>query len=166
MRRAAYWLFPIIAIGVAVFIVVFMIEVNPTDSAVAEAPNPHETVSSEESNESSSSWMTGLHLTKEKEYSYPINEVVIEMDSQSTVPKSHKYHLTILLKDSYEFFCLKQELKNTNLSYLLNQEGSAMSVTIDSDDYNALANLLLKLKTYQISATLSPVKEDLPNGKI
>ena len=102
MRRAAYWLFPIIAIGVAVFIIVFMIQVNPADSAVAEAANPHETVSSEESNESSSSWMNGLQLTKEKEYSYPINEVVIEMDAQSTVQKSHKYHLAILLKDSYE----------------------------------------------------------------
>ena len=74
--------------------------------------------------------------------------------------KSHKYHLTVLLKDSYEFFCLKQELKNTNLSYLYNQEGSAMRVDIDADDYNVLANLLLKLKTYQISATLSPLKED------
>jgi len=160
MRKAAYWLFPIIAIFVAVFIVLFMIQINPTPSTIAEEDNSHKESSSDETNESSSSWMNGLHLTKEKEYSYPINEVVIEMDAQSSVPKSHKYHLTVLLKDSYEFFCLKQELKNTNLSYLLNQEGSAMSVDIDSDDYNALANLLLKLKTYQISATLSSFKED------
>jgi hypothetical protein len=160
MRKAAYWLFPIIAICVAIFITIFMIQINPTSSAVVEESNSHESSSSDESNESSSNWMNGLHLTKEKEYSYPINEVVIEMDPQSSVLKSHKYHLVVLLKDSYEFFCLKQELKNTNLSYLLNQEGSAMSVEIDSDDYNALANLLLKLKTYQISATLSPVKED------
>lgn len=137
-----------------------MIQINPTPEAIAEESNAHGKSSSDETNESSLSWMNGLHLTKEKEYSYPINEVVIEMDSQSSVPKSHKYHLAVLLKDSYEFFCLKQELKNTNLSYLLNQEGSAMSVDIDSDDYNALANLLLKLKTYQISATLSSFKED------
>jgi hypothetical protein len=160
MRRAAYWLFPIIAIFVALFIVIFMIQINPTPSTDVEESNSHESISPDESNESSSGWMNGLHLTKEKEYSYPINEVVIDMDTQSSVPKSHKYHLAVLLKDSYEFFCLKQEIKNTNLSYLLNQEGSAMSVNIDSDDYNALANLLLKLKTYQISATLSPVKED------
>ncbi|MFH0709196.1 MAG: hypothetical protein V2A75_03225 [Pseudomonadota bacterium] len=158
MRKAAYWLFPLIAIFVAVFIVVFMIQINPTPSAIAQESDSHK--NSDETNVSSSSWMNGLHLTKEKEYSYPINEVVIEMDAQSSVAKSHKYHLTVLLKDSYEFFCLKQELKNTDLSYLLNQEGSAMSVDIDSDDYNALANLLLKLKTYQISATLSPLKED------
>ena len=31
--------------------------------------------------------MNGLHLTKEKEYFYPVNEVVIEMDSQSSVLK-------------------------------------------------------------------------------
>ncbi|MCX6061211.1 MAG: hypothetical protein NT103_03050 [Campylobacterales bacterium] len=138
-----------------------MIQINPTPSTIVEeANNSAESTLSDETNESTNGWMNGLHLTKEKEYSYPINEVVIEMDTQSSVLKSHKYHLAVLLKDSYEFFCLKQELKNTNLSYLLNQEGSAMSVEIDSDDYNALANLLLKLKTYQISATLSPVKED------
>jgi len=160
MRRAAYWLFPIIAICVAVFIVVFLIEVNSSTEVVTQEPTSHDIIVSEESNDSSRSWINGLHLTKEKEYFYPVNEVVIKMDSQSSVLKSHKYHLAILLKDSYEFFCLKQELKNTNLSYLLNQEGSSMRVDIDSDDYNALANLLLKLKTYQISATLSPFKED------
>ena len=160
MRRAAYWLFPIIAIFVAIFIVVFMVQINPAPTAIAEESSAHEKISPDETNESSSGWMNGLHLTKEKEYSYPINEVIIEMDTQSSVPKSHKYHLAVLLKDSYEFFCLKQEIQNTNLSYLLNQEGSAMSVDIDSDDYNALANLLLKLKTYQISATLSSFKED------
>jgi len=160
MRKAAYWLFPIIAIFVAIFIVLFMIQINPTPSAIAEESSSVESTLLDETNESSNGWMNGLHLTKEKEYSYPINEVVIEMDTPLSILKSHKYHLVVLLKDSYEFFCLKQELKNTNLSYLLNQEGSAMSVEIDSDDYNALANLLLKLKTYQISATLSPVKED------
>jgi len=160
MRKAAYWLFPIIAIFVAIFIILFMIQINPTPSTIVEESSSADNTLSDESNESSNGWMNGLHLTKEKEYSYPINEVVIEMDIQSSVLKSHKYHFVVLLKDSYEFFCLKQELKNTNLSYLLNQEGSAMSVEIDSDDYNALANLLLKLKTYQISATLSPVKED------
>lgn len=160
MRKAAYWLFPIIAIFVAIFIVLFMIQINPTPSAIAEESSSAESTLLDDTNESSNGWMNGLHLTKEKEYSYPINEVVIEMDTPLSILKSHKYHLVVLLKDSYEFFCLKQELKNTNLSYLLNQEGSAMSVEIDSDDYNALANLLLKLKTYQISATLSPVKED------
>lgn len=160
MRRAAYWLFPIIAICVAVFIVVLLIEVNPTASVGVQKKASHEIFFSDDTNESSRSWMNGLHLTKEKEYFYPINEVVIEMDSQSSVSKSHKYHLTVLLKDSYEFFCLKQELKSTNLSYLYNQEGSVMRVDIDADDYNVLANLLLKLKTYQISATLSPLKED------
>lgn len=160
MRRAAYWLFPIIAVCVAVFIVILLIEVNPTDPVVSHEQVSHDIVMSDDTNESPQSWINGLHLTKEKEYSYPINEVVIEMDSQSSVLKSHKYHLTILLKDSYEFFCLKQELKNTDLSYLLNQEGSTMRVDIDADDYNTLANLLLKLKTYQISATLSPIKEE------
>jgi hypothetical protein len=160
MRRAAYWLFPIIASCVAVFIVVFMVQINPSASVVSEKRDSHDELSTQDTNGSSHSWINGFKLTKEKDYSYPINEFVMQMDNKANSTKSQKYQMKVLLRDSYEFFCLKQELKTTNLSYLLNQEGSSMSVEIDSDDYNALTNLLLKLKTYQITATLLPLKEE------
>jgi len=155
MRRFAYWLFPTIAIFVAVFVVAFMIEINPNVPVVNEDEDSHS--KSLISEEHSRGWMSDLHLSEEKGYFYPVNELSIQTDGAPNDIKTQRYHLMVHLRDSYEFFCLKQELKKTNLSYLLNQEGDLLSVEIDSSDHNALSNLVTKLKTYQISATLSPL---------
>ncbi|HEX5623546.1 MAG TPA: hypothetical protein VFX57_03795 [Sulfuricurvum sp.] len=159
MRRFAYWLFPTIAIIVAIFIIAFMIEINPTPPAMQE-----DTVNDESAAlmapDSSEGWISRFNVNKDKGYFYPVNEVTIELDSNKSSRKAQIHHLVVPLKDSYEFFCLKQELKNSDLPYLLNQEGKSMTVLIDSADRTELNALVAKLKTYQISATLSPSKED------
>lgn len=160
MRRFAYWLFPTIAIVVAVFIVVFMIEINPAAPALSRDISLDQTSKPMASGESSSGWIKHFNISNEKEYVYPVNEVTIALDDNESHAKAQRYRLTVPLKDSYEFFCLKQELKNNNLPYLLNQEGEAMTALVDSADQTKLANLVAKLKTYQISATLSSFKED------
>jgi len=160
MRRFAYWLFPIIAIVVAVFIVVLMIEVNPAAPAIGRDIALDETPKPLLSEESSSGWIKNFNISHEKEYFYPVNEVTIALDDNESHTKAQQYHLVVPLKDSYEFFCLKQELKNSNLPYLLNQEGEGMTALIDSADHTKLTTLVAKLKTYQISATLSSFKED------
>ena len=160
MRRFAYWLFPVIAIAVAVFIVAFMIEINPKAPAVERDLSLDAASEPTVSDESSIGWIKRFNINKEKEYFYPINEVTIALDDNEGHTKAQRYHLVVPLKDSYEFFCLKQELKNSNLPYLLNQEGDAMTALIDSVDQTKLAALVVKLKTYQISATLSSFKEE------
>ena len=155
MRRFAYWLFPTIAIFVAVFVVAFMIQINPNVPMVHEVSDPQ--ADSLSADEQSSGWMSQLHLNDEKGYFYPVNELSIQADDSPGDMHAKRYHLMVHLKDSYEFFCLKQELKQTDFSYLLNQEGDLLSVEIDSSDHNALSKLVTKLKTYQISAILSPL---------
>ena len=159
MRRFAYWLFPIIAILVAVFIVVFIIEINPA------APALHQDTAVDENEqpiaaESSPGWLNNFKTKRDQENVYPVNEVTIALHDNESLSNAQRYHLVVPLKDSYEFFCLKQELKENNLPYLLNRDGDSMTVLIDSTDRNKLANLVIKLKTYQISATLSSFKED------
>lgn len=160
MRRFAYWLFPTIAIVVAVFIVAFMIEINPVAPAIGEDIILDETSKPILSDESSTGWIKHFTINNEKEYFYPVNEVTIALDDNESHTKAQRYRLVVPLKDSYEFFCLKQELENSDLSYLLNQEGESMTALIDSADQTKLATLVVKLKTYQISATLSSFKED------
>lgn len=160
MRRYAYWLFPIIAIGVAVFIVVFMVEINPAAPTIRQDVALDETAKPIASEESSPGWIKHFNISNEQEYFYPVNEVRIELDDNETHSKAQQYHLVVPLNNSYEFFCLKQELKNSNLSYLLNQDRGTMTVLIDSTDQTKLTTLVAKLKTYQISATLSSLKED------
>jgi hypothetical protein len=160
MRRFAYWLFPIIAIIVAVFIVVFMIDINPVVPTIGQDSDLEAVSKPIISDEDSPGWIKHFNISNEKEYFYPVNEVTIVLDDNESPKKTRQYHLVIPLKDSYEFFCLKQELKNSNLPYLLNQDGEAMTALIDSTDQAKLTALVAKLKTYQISATLSSFKED------
>jgi hypothetical protein len=160
MRRAAYWLFPIIAIAVALFIVVFMIQINPSSALESETAHEDDINVSVSTDEEAPGWLKRLKFNNDSGYAYPVNDVSLKMDSGSLDSKVKKYRLIVNLKDSYEFFCLKQELKNTTFSYLLNQNGESMSVEIDSNDAAGLTNLVSKLKTYQITATLSPYKED------
>lgn len=159
MRRFAYWLFPLIAILVAIFIVVLMIDINPAvptlqqDGTLDESSKPMNT-------EISAGWIKHFKVKRDQEYAYPVNEVTITLDDNETISKTKGYRLVVPLKDSYEFFCLKQEIKESNISYLLNQDRDSMTVLIDSADRNALTALVAKLKTYQISATLSSFKEE------
>lgn len=155
MRRFAYWLFPTIAIFVAVFIVVFMIQINPNMPIVHDEEHRHEERSI--ADDHSVGWMAHLHLNDAKEHFYPVNELTIQADDNTSDADVQKYRLLVHLKDSYDFFCLEQELKKTNLSYLLHQEEDQLRVEIDSNDQDTLSNLVAKLKTYQISATLSPL---------
>jgi hypothetical protein len=135
-----------------------MIEINPA------APTLHQDVSKDtplvSSQEASGGWIKHFKESREKEFFYPVNEVTIALDDNESLSKAQRYHLVVPLKNSYEFFCLKQELKDNNLPYLLNQDGDGMTVLIDSADRNKLTTLVTKLKTYQISATLSSFKED------
>lgn len=159
MRRFAYWLFPVIAIVVAIFIVVFIIDINPA------VPNLHQDAAMDENEqpiaaEGSPGWLNNFKTKRDQEYVYPVNEVTIVLDDNETLSKAQRYQLMVPLKDSYEFFCLKQELKDSNLPFFLNQDGDSMSVLIDSTNRETLTTLVTKLKTYQISATLSSRKED------
>ena len=159
MRRFAYWLFPLIAIAVAIFIVVFMIDINPTaptlqqEGVLDESSKPMNT-------EISAGWINHFKVKHDQDYVYPVNEVTISLDDNESKDKTKGYRLVVPLKDSYEFFCLKQELKESNLPYLLNQDRDFMTVLIDSTDRVKLTALVAKLKTYQISATLSSFKEE------
>ena len=159
MRRIAYWLFPIIAILVAIFIVVFMVEINPKTPALEQGIVLDETVQPKLV-EGSPGWLKHFTVKHDQVYVYPVTEVTVCLDDNESFNKAQRYHLVVPLKDSYEFFCLKQELKDSNLPYLLNQDGDAMTVLIDSTDLKTLTTLVTKLKTYQISATLSSFKED------
>ena len=105
------------------------------------------------------SWISRFSVGGEKEYFYPINEVHMELGIGEETPVT-RYRISVPLKDSYELFCLKQELVNSGLHYFLRKEGETMTLLIDSDDRSRLESLVTKLKTYQIMATVSPYTEE------
>jgi predicted flavoprotein YhiN len=159
MHKTAYWLFPLIAIAVAVFIILFFIEINQV-STVESKNTEVQLTKSLVLEDDKGSWISRLSQIHRQEYLYPVNEVSLEISPMVQSESIKQYRLNVKLASSYEFFCLKQELEKTKLSYLLNQSSDSMSVEIDSSDLVSLNNLINKLKMYQISATLSPLKKD------
>jgi hypothetical protein len=158
MRRATYWLSPLIAAGVAIFIVVLLFKINP------KAPNVEaivdEDIQSSQSPVGQKSWMSRFSVSEEKGYFYPVNEVSLKLDMGGGNSASAMYRLSVGLKTSYELFCVKQELKKSSLPYFMHKEGKIMTLTVDSTDQSRLASLVTKLKTYQITATVSPYTEE------
>ncbi|MFZ2889431.1 hypothetical protein [Sulfuricurvum sp.] len=80
-RRAAYWLFPLIAIGVAVFIVFFLIQINPSTPHI-EMSDVNEVLPPKEGEEHKG-WMDKFSLSSEKEYFYPVNELYLNLDREN-----------------------------------------------------------------------------------
>lgn len=160
MRRAAYWLVPLIAFCVALFIALFLVEINPS------APKLH---SSEETDENSSSiglkdrigdWISRFSKIGEDNYLYPVNEVTLKLDMGDKSNDLDLYRLTIKPKNSDELLQCKDELKKTDLPYVIQNDGDAKLLTVDSADKEQLQSLVTKLKSYQITATFSPYTEE------
>ncbi|MFY9142621.1 hypothetical protein [Sulfuricurvum sp.] len=158
MRRATYWLFPLIASGVAVFIVILLYKINPAAPKVEAVE--YDEIQSSETPTGQKNWMSRFSVSEEKGYFYPVNEVSLKLDMGGESSASAVYRLSVGLKSSYELFCVKQELKKSALPYFMHKEGKVMTLTVDSTDQSKLASLVTKLKTYQITATVSPYTEE------
>lgn len=158
-RRFVFWLFPVIALSVAVFITVFMIQINPSGSGDEDLPKAaHQGTQPTTKNES---WLDRLIFKSEKEDSYPVNDIHLEVALKEGTSGTVPFVLNADINDSYQLFCLKQELKNTKLPYsIIRQEGDKIAFAVDTADKNKLVSLVTKLKTYQITATMSPYTED------
>lgn len=160
MRRAAYWLIPLIAFGVALFIALFLVEINPT------APKVHSTDATEETTsviglkDRIGSWIRHFSKGGEDDYLYPVNEVTLKLDMGDKNSDLDLYRLIIKPKNSDELLQCKEELKKTDLPYVMQNEGDVKTIMVDSTDKSALQSLVTKLKTYQITAKLSPYSEE------
>lgn len=85
MRRFAYWLFPLIAVSVAAFIAVFMFQINAPSPAVQdEAAIPMES-SAKLPPEESIGWLERFSFGEDKGYFYPVNELTLKLDKNSSL---------------------------------------------------------------------------------
>jgi hypothetical protein len=160
MRRAAYWLFPLIATAVAVFIVIFMIQINPAAPALNTGSDAGEKDASLHLNPEIGNWIERFSTSEEKGYFYPVNEVTLKLDTGGENSVLGMYRLTAPVKDANELSLVKKELNKSTLRYVIHEEGDAMTLSVDSTDQNKLVSLVTKLKTYQITATVSPYTEE------
>ncbi|WP_295055943.1 hypothetical protein [Sulfuricurvum sp.] len=160
MRRAAFWLIPLITFAVALFIVLFLVRINPSVPKMSSSEKENAVGSSEGLREKLGSWISHFSTTKESGYFYPVNEVTLKLDVSGENSALDMYRVTVAPKSTDELLQVKEELKKSELPYEMQNNEEPMLLTVDSTDQLQLQSLVTKLKTYQITAKLSPYTEE------
>jgi len=159
MQRVVYWLIPAIAVGVAVFITVFMVQINKSEPMPALQPAPINPTHAQKS-PPQKRWVDTLAESERLGYFYPVNEIFIELDLDQRPIVEKIYRLSAKLRDPYQLFCLKQELKQLRLRYFLQKAEGGIELLVYSKDQPMMHTLETRLKTYEISAKITPYKEE------
>ncbi len=158
MKKFLKWLTPLIAGGVAIFIVIFLISINSNE--ISQKLTPLEHKSEVALKESEKVWLDHFSKTEKLGYFYPVNEVLIQVDLNEKIAAKPIYKLSAPQVDPYQLFCLKEELKHHKLEYYLKKDKNGAELLIYSKDRDKLNSLVEVLKNYQISATVGLYKED------
>lgn len=158
MQKILKWFAPLLALGVAIFLIFFLISIN---SSVEFGDSEPLTLESEVAqNKPEKVWLNHFSKTQRLGYSYPVNEVYVKVDLDEKITKTITYKLSASLLDPYQLFCLKEELKQHKLRYFLKKDREGVELLIYSQDVNKLNSLVNVLKNYQISAIVKPYKEE------
>lgn len=158
MQKILKWLTLLIAVGVAIFVVFFLISINSNETSPNLTPLEHksEVVVKEPKN----IWLESFSKTEKLGYFYPVNEVFIQVDLNEKVANETIYKLSAPIADPYQLFCLKEELKQHQLKYYLKKDKNGAELLIYSKERGKLDSLVEVLKNYQISANVGLYKED------
>jgi len=158
MHTFLKWLTPIIGIGVAIFIVMFLININ--SSKKTRDLEPLELQSTVAPKDKEKLWLNHFSKTQRLGYFYPVNEVYIQTSLNEKIISNTIYKLTASLIDPYQLFCLKEELNQHKLKYYLKRDQTGVELDIYSKDKRKLNSLIRVLKNYQIVAEVMLHKED------
>ena len=159
MQKILKWFAPLIAVGVAIFLIFFLISINSNESLPESAGKEHKKVVT--TKEPEMNWLNYFSKTEKLGYSYPVNEVFVKVDLNENVVIKTVYRLSAQSLDPYQLFCLKEELKQHKLKYYLKQDKNGVELLVYSQDKEKLNSLVTVLKNYQISAKIGLIKEDI-----
>lgn len=160
MLRYVHWLAPLIALGVAVYIALFMFRVNEAGPVPLTKPVSLESGKTPTPPKTERVWLDALAANERQGYFYPVNEIYIELDLNQQFVHEKTYRLSARLRDPLQLFCLKQELKQHHLRYTLEQQDGGAELLVYSTDPSKLEALVNALKNYQITASYLPYEED------
>ncbi len=152
------WFTPIIGIGVAVFVIIFLININSMKKVQELKPLTRESKPAQQKDEKV--WLEHFSDTQRLGYFYPVNEVYIKTSLDKKIQTNTVYRLSASLIDPYQLFCLKEELSQHKLKYYLKRDKNGVLLDIYSKDKTKLNSLVKVLKNYQIQAKVTLYKED------
>lgn len=152
------WFTPIIGIGVAIFIIIFLVKINKHEKIKELEPLSRKSKITNQQNEKV--WLEHFSNTQKLGYFYPVNEVYIKTSLDKKILSKTVYRLSASLIDPYQLFCLKEELNQHKLKYYLKRDNSGVILDIYSKNKAKLNSLVEVLKNYDIQAKISLYKED------
>jgi len=159
MQKILKWFTPVLALGVAIFIIFFLISINSSQELDYLEPLEHKSEVVQKKSEKV--WLNHFSKTQRLGYFYPVNEAYIEVDLEKQITSDITYKLSANLLDPYQLFCLKEELKQHKLRYYLQRDKNSVELLIYSKNIEKLNSLVRVLKNYQISAQVELYKEDI-----
>lgn len=158
MNKIIKWFTPVLALGVSIFIIFFLISINSPQKLDELDPITYKSEVVQEAPKKA--WLNHFSKTERLGYSYPVNEVYIKVDLTEKISMKTIYKLTASHLDPYQLFCLEEELKQHDFKYSLKRDKIGVELFIFSKSINKLNSLVKVLKNYQISATVMPYKEE------
>jgi hypothetical protein len=84
MQRIAYGLFPLIAVAVAIFIVVFMFQINSPVPPLHDDASVVTDDNTKPAQEENIGWLDHFSLGEDKGYLYPVNELTLKLDTNDS----------------------------------------------------------------------------------
>ena len=159
MQRLAYWLTPIISIGVALFLVLLLYRINQGSATPLLQQKPKTDSLTEDLSEDNS-WLERFSKSERLGYFFPVNEIYINLDLTQKIVQETIYQLKATIHDPYQLFCLKEELKQYGFKHFLKKDSKGIMLLIRSKNEKKLNKLVAALKNYQIVAFIVPFKEE------
>lgn len=159
MQKILKWLSPVVAAGVAIFLLLFLFSINSVEE-VSENDTPLK-IEKRVQESPETVWINHFSDTQRKGYFYPVNEVYVKIDLNEKILNSNIYKLSASLLDPYQVFCLKEELKLHNFKYFFKNDKDGVELLIYSKNIEKLNSLVKVLKNYQIKARIELYKEEV-----
>jgi len=103
-------------------------------------------------------WTENLAGASKTNFSYPVNELFMQIDLKTYVPpKTKSYRLVVDKADRYSIFCIVQTLSSMNLPFVLEKRDRVPVVYVGSKTKDKLLHVVKKLKDYDIESKIIEV---------
>jgi len=101
------------------------------------------------------SWAKEMANSKDSKFSFPVNELFMQIDLKTYIPpKTKSFKLVIDKSDRYSLFCVVQTLSSMNLPYILEKNSKVPNIHVGSKSKESLEKVVNKLKDYDIESKI------------
>lgn len=103
-------------------------------------------------------WTQELANSTESKFSFPVNELYMQIDLKSYIPpKVKSFRLVVDRADRYSLFCIVQTLSSMDLPFVVDKKNNIPIIHVSSKTESSLKKIVLKLKDYDIESKIIEV---------